>query len=386
MARTLAFSVVCVGVLFFGALGAPNLVVPPEIYIGEPVQVEVNVADTLIVVNLNDCAQVYKLVVPEPGALELCFVRPCDPPCASIPQGQIVLGQPGDTILFTLKNHPQEEEIRRTVQRARPTEPKVEMQMVTKEGGCVLKFIVDTPEADRTCAPDSLTLRLFLRDQEKAVELKETENTSGVFVGYYPISLSYAEGKFTVDGIVFALPELPKVRVNLAGATEEFPLVESLPEEVLAEIPSAVRKTCMDLFHTQLRALVDAEEVHTHVEGEKLRVVVKAQCTYAYGEKDVRILPSVQLGVLDPAGRKLQGGRLEAGKAYQIRTEGGVEEGCILVVRLGSQDAKCGEILAQQKGCSFTWTPGQELSGQTVAILYLDPYFCLPPALVFIVD
>jgi hypothetical protein len=59
----------------------------------------------------------------------------------------------------------------------------------------------------------------------------------------------------------------------------------------------------------------------------------------------------------------------------------GLPDGYILVVSLSSGKVVSGPV----KGASYEWTPGQEVKG-TVAIIYVDQYFCNPPALIFEVD
>jgi len=91
----------------------------PPIYIGEPFSVTVSIPDTLIVLNLSDPAKVYESKIEQPGPIELCFVRACDHPCACVPVERVILANPGDEILFTLKKVGLDKEIRRSVLRSK---------------------------------------------------------------------------------------------------------------------------------------------------------------------------------------------------------------------------------------------------------------------------
>lgn len=97
---------ILVGLLGLVTWGMAPLTLDPEIHIGERFQERVDVADVLIVLNLNDRSRIYEFDFPEPGTLALCFVRPCDHPCECVPQNQIVLANPGDEILFIMKKPP----------------------------------------------------------------------------------------------------------------------------------------------------------------------------------------------------------------------------------------------------------------------------------------
>lgn len=397
MSKISGLLIACAVLCFLPVLGAADLEVPSEIYIGEPVELRVNVPDVLVVVNLTTVA-VHEIPVPEPGVVPLCFMRACDapcPPCTSVPQGQIIIANPGDEVLFTLRGHPQESELRRLIRRARVVEPQFDMKIVEREGGCALEFTVTKIDADLTCESEQLALILCLTSGEngatpaetelancESIMLTETGPTSGVFVGHYQLSLAYEDGKFTVNGQVFALPVIPKASVSLDGeGFQSFDLVKTLPAEILDKVPPVVREGCLDQVLAKLRGA--AEKVYTLFKEGKLWVIVKNGCEYACGVKDLRILPPVQLVVVDPFGWKLQGGLLEAGKPYTIQAKDGVSEGCILIVGLGED---CGKIVYQSKGPHCTWTPTQDLSGKTIAVLYLDPYLCLPAPLIFVVD
>lgn len=379
---------ILVGLLGLVAWGIAPLSLDPEIHIGERFKVTVNVADILIAVNLNDRAKIYEFDFPEPGTMELCFVRPCDHPCECVTQNQIILAKPGDEILFVLKNHPQAEETRRKVLGFRSKPPKVEMQIVEQSDGCFAQFTGEKKDADLTCKEDRIAAYLYLVGEEKQtpkqVKLLETDPTSGVFIGHWPLSMDYKDGNFVVNGHTFSWPKFPKLIIKSDEFEKEFDLVNPLPSDLENVVPAKVRLACLEQALAQLRTSVTT--IYTHVEENRLLVVVKKGCTYSYAAKEVEVLPPVELVVEDSAGRKLKGGYIEAGQKYKITAINGLKEGCILIVELGADGGACGSVLGSYKGFAYTWKPDEKDRGKTVAIIYLDGYLCVPPALILSVD
>lgn len=382
---------ILVGLLGLVTWGMAPLTLDPEIHIGERFQVRVDVADVLIVLNLNDRSRIYEFDFPEPGTLALCFVRPCDHPCECVPQNQIVLANPGDEILFIMKNHPQTEEMRRKVLGFSSGPPKVDMKIIEKNGGCFAEFTVEKKDADLTCKEDLLTFSLHLRKEEDTIalgeiELRETSPTSGVFMGHWLLSMDYKEGNFVVNGHVCPWPKFLKLIIKSDEFEEGIALVDPLPSELENAIPPKVRLACLEQALAQLRASTTAETFIHEKEG-RLWVGVKDGCIYYYAPKEVEVLPSVELVVEDSAGRKLKGGYIEAGQEYEITAINGLPEGCILIVALGADGKACEawETLLKSYTGPYPWDP-KEYRGKTVAIIYLDPYSCVAPALIFSVD
>lgn len=389
---------VFLGLWFLSSLAdeaVPSLVVPSEpIYIGKPFVVTVNVPDTLIVLNLNASVKAYEFKMDKPGEIVLCFVRACDHSCECTPLERVIIANPGDKILFTLKNTPLSEEIRRTVLRAPEEPPEIQAGLVEHEGKCSLEITVTYPQADLTCESDQISATFYVQDPEKACEpikLEEADPNTGVFKGMAAIELKYEKCKFIVRycGKEVLTDLFPKAVVKVAGVEKNFELVGKLDEKVLAEIPEKIRPgdccaLALELIKERIKCHFETKpEVYIELIGGKLCVIVKDGCQYKVGVKDVEVLQPVRLVIKDESGQEVHGGRLEAGKTYTIEAINGLDEGWISVVELGS-----GEIIGgkAQKGATFEWMPEQAHTGKTFAIIYVDQYFCNPPALIVTVD
>lgn len=368
------------------------------IYLGERFLVTVNVSDTLIVLNLNNPTKVYEFKFDQPGTMELCFVRPCDHPCECVPVERLIPANPGDEILFVLKGNPQKEELRRVVQRCREASPSIQLDFSETAGKCVFKVTLTNSCLDLACDLDKASAYFYVNDPEKALEivLAETGPATGVFVGELPIEIRYSRGKFTVcygnKMVDVVLPDLPQACVKVGDKEQCFALVSPIEEAVLTVIPPKFRMDCCSfptlevirgLIQSELGQNVDVSMELAKEEG-KLYVIAKKGCQYFAGTKEVTILPPVQLVVKDEKGNVLHGGRLEAGKKYVIEAQSGQEDGCILIVELGPSPDKCGQLVESAKGPYYEWTPKQ--GEKTFAIIYVDKYFCNPPALIVTVD
>jgi len=380
----------------FGSVGiAQSLIVPEQIYIGQPFSVKVSVPDTLIVLNLSDPAKVYEFNMEQLDKIELCFVRACDRPCAFVPMERVILAKPGDEILFTLKKTQMEREIRRSVLRAKEGEkPEVlTADVVTVEGKCYFQIKVKHISADDSCALNKLPMTFYVLDPQKVArtnKLEETGPATGEFEALFPVELKYDQGKFTVkydsNEVTVELPNLPNAVIKIGDEEYTFSLFKKLDEKVLREIPNKFRlgDCCsLALIEGMVKSRFSFAELIKlePIDNKQLYVVVKDGCQYYVGVKDVEVLSPVQLVVKDEKGQELHGGRLDAGKKYTIEARNGLPDGYILVVSL-----KTGKVLGGPgKGASYEWTPGQDDKG-SVAIIYVDPYFCNPPALIFEVD
>ncbi|MGC9075428.1 MAG: hypothetical protein ACP5JD_06900 [Candidatus Bipolaricaulaceae bacterium] len=384
---------------FTGTGLAQTMELGDTIYIGERFPVTLHVADTLVVLNLTNPAKVYEFKMDQPGTIELCFVRPCDHPCACVPVERVILANPGDEILFVLKGNPKGGEVRRPVVRAREDKPKIQAELVERDGKCRIKIAVDLMSADLTCSPDKIPALFYVQDEGKAIELEllETGPTTGKFEAEMLIEIAYEKGKFIVsyeckgkpESVVVTLPELPKATIKVGGEAHVLDLVSLIPDNVMEKIPEKFRLDCCSLTMEWIRGIVQASfppsaQVFLEVIADKLYAIVRDGCRYQAGIKDVEVLEPVKLMVEDEKGASVQGGRLEAGKKYIIKAINGLEDGIILVVELGCSTAK--PVLKSVKGTTTEWTPDQELSERTVAIIYVDQYFCNPPALIFSID
>lgn len=393
----LAFGVLVLS--FAGAGLAQTMELGDAIYIGEPFPVTLHVKDTLVVLNLNNPAKVYEFQIDEPGTIDLCFVRSCDHPCVCVPMERVLLANPGDAILFVLKENPQAGEARRPVLRAREDEPKVQVELTERNGKCWVKIAVELMSADESCSLDTISALFYVQDEEKAVKLtlEETGPATGKFVAEVPVEIAYAEGKFTVsyecagkiESIVATLPDLPKAAIKVSDKVYILDLVGPIPESVMEAIPARFRISCCSLTMEWIRGIIQANfpssaEVFLEVINSKLYAVVRDGCRYYAGAKDVTVLEPVKLVVKDEKGLLVQGGCLEAGKKYTVEAVNGLEDGIILVVELGCDADK--PVLASFRGTVAEWTPSQAISGKTVAVIYVDKYFCNPPALIFTVD
>ena len=326
----------------FGSVGiTQSLIVPEQIYIGQSFSVDVNVSDTLIVLNLRDSAKVYEAKVYEfkmerPGKIELCFVRACDHPCACVPMERVILANPGDTILFTLKKTPMEQEIRRRVLRSKEGEkPEVlKADLVEVEGKCYFQIKVKHISADLSCDPDDLSVSFYVLDAKKeaTIKLQETGPATGEFEAQFLVELKYDRGKFTVkydsNEVTVELPNLPKAVIKIGDEryTFDLDLFKKVDEKVLREIPQKLRLSdCCSLAliegmvksHFSSAELIKLEPI----DNKQLYVIVKKGCQYYVGVKDVEVLSPVQLVVKDEKGQELHGGRLDAGKKYTMRQE-----------------------------------------------------------------
>ncbi len=394
--------VAALGILAFSFVGtglAQTLELGDVIYIGERFPVTVHVKDTLVVLNLNNLAKVYEFKLDQPGTIDLCFVRACDHPCECVPMERVLLANPGDEILFVLKENPQAGEVRRPVVRAREDKPKIHAELAERDGKCCVKITVDFMSADLSCSLDKIPALFCVQDEGKTIqiELWETGPATGKFVAEVPIEIAYKDGKFTVfyecagktESIVVALPKLPKATIKVGEETYTLDLVAPISSNVMETIPGKLRVNCCSLTMEWIRGIVQANfppsaVVFVEVIGGGLFAIVRDGCRYYAGTKDVTILESVKLVVKDVKGVSVQGGRLEAGKKYTVEAINGLEDGIILVVELGCSADK--QTLKTFKGTTAEWTPGQGLSGKTVAIIYVDKYFCNPPALIFSID
>ncbi len=379
------------------------------VYIGERFPITLHVADTLVVLNLNNPAKVYEFTVDQPGTtIELCFVRPCDHPCECVPTECIILANPGDEILFVLKANPQKEEVRRAVVRSPAADPTVQVALVERAGKCYLQFKVVDKSADLTCNLDEISVEFFIHDPQKPAKLvlKETGPITGEFVGEYQVEITYAQGKFTVSyhygpagkqesaKAEFFLPELPKVTVKVGETQLVRDLVDKIAAPLLDEIPSEFRLDGYCSFVLEfIRGIVQSHfaqpaEAFVEVQEGKLCVIVKEGCRYHAGIKEVKVLPPVQLVIKDEKGNVIRGGRLSAGTTYKIEAMNGLSDGCILIIELGCTGDK-GEscpTVQSKKGASLEWSPTQADVGKTFAIVYVDKHLCNPPALIVTVD
>ena len=403
MRKRVLLGLVVLSGLFCSVGITKDLEVPNELYIGQPFIVNVGVRDTLIVLNLRNPAKVYEFKIEEPGKIELCFVRPCDHPPAHVPAERVILANPGDTILFTLKQTPMEQEIRRSVLRSIEGEkPEVlKADLVEVEGKCYFQIKVKHIGADLSCDPDDLSVSFYVDDPQKVatLTLKETGPATGEFEAWFPITeLKYESQKFIVKyqykkdskdetaETEVQLPNLLTAVIKIGDAEFTFDLVKGLDKEVLEEIPQKFRQgdcCAFALLQGMIKRHFDpAAQVNVELIENALYVIAKEGCQYFAGVKKVEVLAPVRLVVKDEKGQELHGGRLDAEKTYTIEARNGLpEEGYILVVSLAS-----GKVVAEpSKGTSYKWTPGQDVKG-SVAIIYVDPYFCNPPALIFEVD
>lgn len=396
-------------VVVLSLVGAEEIMLGDNIYIGEPFQVKANVDDTVVVLNLNNPTKVYEFFLKKGETIELCFVRPCDHPCSCVPAERVIQATPGDEILFALKKS--KVELRRGVQRSSPREkPKIEMELVGQGEQCNLKISVTYAAKDSTCQRDELSVSLFIHDEKDPIPLTLHEKgwAGGEFEGQFPLKLSYTKGqgkfivtyddKQTPSGKPkvkeVVLPNLPTVTVDVEGTKGTQKLVQPIKAEVLNVLPDTFRKgDCWVLVKERLAELVktsfgpssqiDVDEVQG-----KLYIVAQDGCKYFAGTKDVQVLPPVKLVVKDAQGKEVVGGTLKAGQKYEIEALHGQPDGCIIVVQLGPADkdkADCRAIIAKL-GDKAEWTPGQEHQGKTFAVIYVDSYLCTPPALIFVVD
>jgi hypothetical protein len=394
MGKGVLLGVVAVCGLFCSAGITQPLIVPDQpIYIGQPFSINVSVPDTLIVLNLRDPAKVYEFKIEQPGEIELCFVRACDHPCARIPMERVILANPRDTILFTLKQTPMEQEIRRSVLRAKEGEtPEVlKAALVEVDGKSYFQIKVKHIGADLSCDQDNLSASFYVFDPQKGttLTLRETGPATGEFEAAFPMELGYDQRKFTVkyasNEVTVELPNLPKAVVKIGDEEYVFDLVKKVDEKALAEIPQQFRlgDCCsLALIEGAVKChFAPTAQVNVELIGKKLYVIAKDGCQYYAGVKDVVVLDPVRLVVKDEKGQEFHGGRLDAGKKYTIEAINGLPDSYILVVSLSS-----GKVVSEPgKGASYEWTPGQEVKG-TVAIIYVDQYFCNPLALIFEVD
>jgi len=390
MGKRVLLGLVVLSGLFCSAGITKNLEVPNGLYIGQPFIVNVGVSDTLIVLNLRDPAKVYEFKIEERGIIELCFVRPCDHLPAHVPAERVILANPGDTILFTLKQTPMEQEIRRSVLRSIEGEkPEVlKADLVEVEGKCYFQIKVKHIGADLSCDPDDLSVSFYVDDPQKVatLTLKETGPATGEFEAAFPIELRYDQRKFSVkydsNEVTVELPNLPKAVIKIGDEKHIFDLVQKIDEKVLEGIPQKFRlgDCCsLALIEGMVKYHFDpAAQINLELIANELYVIVKDGCQYYAGVKDVVVLNPVRLVVKDEKGQELHGGSLDAGKTYTIEARNGLPDGYILVVSLDS-----GEVVGGPgKGASYEWTPGQDVKG-FVAIIYVDQYFCNPPALIF---
>ena len=417
MGKRVLLGLVVLSGLFCSAGITKNLEVPNGLYIGQPFIVNVGVSDTLIVLNLRDPAKVYEFKIEERGIIELCFVRPCDHLPAHVPAERVILANPGDTILFTLKQTPMEQEIRRSVLRSIEGEkPEVlKADLVEVEGKCYFQIKVKHIGADLSCDPDDLSVSFYVDDPQKVatLTLKETGPATGEFEAWFPITeLKYESQKFIVkyqykkdskDETAVAevtLPSRPEANIKIGDTDTKFSfdLVKALDKELLEEIPQKFRQgdcCAFALLQGMIKRHFDpAAQVNIELIENALYVIAKEGCQYFAGVKKVEVLAPVRLVVKDEKGQELHGGSLDAGKTYTIEAINGLPEGYILVVLLkpdpdkssdpaNSADSdRAGKVVHYGKGPSSNWTPGPNDKG-CVAIIYVDQYFCNPPALIF---
>jgi len=411
MSKTALGTALIIGVFAFTLLGA-QIKLGESIVIGEPFAVEVEADDTLVVLNLSNPTRVYEFPVTKGEKIQLCFVRPCDPPCPKVPDvpaERVIQANPGDEILFVLKKNPQASEVRRLVKRSSPgTEPSVEAKLGVTDKGCHLWVTVKYDAEDRSCEPDELFVEVFVVDEQDPIKLKLMEEgpAKGKFVGSCPLSLEYSssKGKFVVTYTPdspqtpsekkqktkeVALPNYPTFSVSVKGKKYEFKLIEPITTQVLNAIPEKFRKDGCSLAY--LTGLIQPLVAPSHeisigeIQGKLYIVVKRGECQYLAGVKDVTILDSVKLVVKDEKGNVLTGGYLTRGQKYTVVAENGLSEGCIMVVALGPGDKGCSAIVTKP-GNTLEWTPAPEHEGKRIAIIYVDPYFCNPPALIFTVD
>jgi len=245
--------------------------------------------------------------------------------------------------------------------------------------------------ADRSCDQDNLSASFYVFDPQKVatLTLRETGPATGEFKAELPIELSYEKGKFTVkyasNEVTVELPNLPKAVIKIGDGEYVFDLVKKVDEKALAEIPQKFRLgDCCSLALIEGAVkyyFAPTAQVNVELIGKKLYVIVKDGCQYYAGVKDVDVLDPVRLVVKDEKGQEFHGGHLDAGKKYTIEAINGLPDGYILVVSLSSGKV----VVNPTQGRSYEWTPEQKDQG-TVAIIYVDQYFCNPPALIFEVD
>jgi hypothetical protein len=115
------------------------------------------------------------------------------------PMERVILANPGDTILFTLKQTPMEQEIRRSVLRAKEGEtPEVlKADLVEVDGKSCFQIKVKHIGADLSCDQDNLSASFYVFDPQKVatLTLRETGPATGEFETVFPMELGYDQEK-----------------------------------------------------------------------------------------------------------------------------------------------------------------------------------------------